>query len=523
MKVIISMSGMSSRFTNAGYNVPKFMIEVDGKTVIEHIVDLYPIDSDFIFIINDEHAKDIELCEFLDNLDIDKLSICSVPTHKKGPVYSVDQYQHHIEDDEQVIINYCDFSMDWDYYDFEEFVNTNDCDGCVVCYTGFHPHMLGGDNYAFCKTDDDNKILEIREKQPFTDNKMGEFASTGTYYFKKGSYVKKYFKELIEKDINVNNEYYVSLVHNLLIEDGLTNMVYEVPHMLQWGTPLDLDMYRKWSNYYRKVAEGQKEIVLPNCITALPMAGMGSRFSEVGYLLPKPCIQVNGHYMMDRALHCLPKTDKVILGALLKHKDLLPLQDYGEVVWIDEVLQGQACTTEKIVEQVQPDTSILVSACDNGVLYDADKFLELVNDDKNDIIVWSYRNNYASFYNPNAYSWLDVDAEDNIINVGVKEFTGDNPLDKHAITGTMFFKDKEVYLSSLSRLYENNTRTNGEFYIDNLINEAIRLGHRIKNFEVDEYICWGTPNDLETYRYWQTFFNKVNWHPYDYNTDYFTN
>ena len=59
MKVIISMSGMSSRFTNAGYNVPKFMIEVDGKTVIEHIVDLYPIDSDFIFIINDEHAKDM--------------------------------------------------------------------------------------------------------------------------------------------------------------------------------------------------------------------------------------------------------------------------------------------------------------------------------------------------------------------------------------------------------------------------------------------------------------------------------
>ena len=59
MKVIISMSGMSSRFTNSGYTVPKFMIEVDGKTVIEHIVDLYPIDSDFIFIINDEHAKDM--------------------------------------------------------------------------------------------------------------------------------------------------------------------------------------------------------------------------------------------------------------------------------------------------------------------------------------------------------------------------------------------------------------------------------------------------------------------------------
>ena len=531
MKVIISMSGMSSRFANAGYKQPKFMIDVDGKKVIEHIVDLYPIDSDFIFIINDEHTKDKKLCEFLDNLDVDKLSICSVPVHKKGPVYSVDQYQHHIEDDEQVIINYCDFSMDWNYDEFESFVNETGCDGCVVCYTGFHPHMLGGDNYAFCKLKEDNpdgtlsnEIAQIREKQPFTDNKMNEYASTGTYYFRKGSFVKKYFKELIEKDININNEYYVSLVYNLLIGDGLSTLVYEIPHMLQWGTPLDLSIYRKWSDYYRKVMDGQSEITIPNCVTALPMAGMGSRFSKEGYLLPKPCIPVNGHYMMDRALKCLPKTDDIILGALTSHMSLLPLQEYGNVVWIDEVLQGQACTTEKIINQiVDPDKSILVSACDNGVLYDAVKFLSMVNDTKNDIIVWSYRNNYTSYYNPNAYSWLDVDENDTIINVEVKNFIGDNPLDKHAITGTMFFRNKDVYLSSLARLYENNTRTNDEFYIDNLLNEAIRLGHTIKNFEVDEYICWGTPNDLKTYEYWQKFFHKVKWHPYDYNTDYFTN
>ena len=158
---------------------------------------------------------------------------------------------------------------------------------------------------------------------------MTEFASTGTYYFKRGSYVKKYFKELIEKDINIKDEYYVSLVHNLLIEDGLTNLVYEVPHMLQWGTPLDLDMYRKWSSYYSKVMEGQKEVTLPNCVTAFPMAGFGSRFRQEGYWVPKPCIEVNGHYMMDRALKCLPKTEKVILGARTEHKDLLPLHDYG--------------------------------------------------------------------------------------------------------------------------------------------------------------------------------------------------
>ena len=109
MKIIISMSGMSSRFTNAGYTVPKFMIDVDGKKVIEHIVELYPKDSDFVFIINDNHAKDRELCEFLDKLDLDQVEICCVPVHKKGPVFSVNTFENHIDDDEQVIVNYCDF------------------------------------------------------------------------------------------------------------------------------------------------------------------------------------------------------------------------------------------------------------------------------------------------------------------------------------------------------------------------------------------------------------------------------
>ena len=49
--------------------------------------------------------------------------------------------------------------------------------------------MLGSDNYAFCRTEGE-RILEVREKQPFTDDKMSEFASAGNYYFKKGIYIK---------------------------------------------------------------------------------------------------------------------------------------------------------------------------------------------------------------------------------------------------------------------------------------------------------------------------------------------
>ena len=520
MKIIIPMSGMSSRFSAAGYILPKYLIEIDGKKVIEHIVNLYPEDSEFVFIVNDKHYEETNIIEVLDKLVKNKTIVC-IPRHKKGPVFTVSQFNELVGDDEQVIVNYCDFSMYWDYKHFKGFVDETDCDGCVVCYTGFHPHMLGSDNYAFCKTDEDNKILEIREKQPFTDDKMSEFASTGTYYFKKGSYVKKYFKQLMDEDLNINGEYYVSLVYNLLIGDGLDNRVYEVPHMLQWGTPFDLDIYNSWSNYYRKTLKGQKEIKLENCTLALPMAGAGSRFVKEGYTQPKPFIQVNGKNMFEQAVRCLPKTDRTIYACLRGQKAPHPVG--GEVLWIDEVLEGQACTTENIVEQCDPDSSILISACDNGVFYDADKFLELVNDKSNDIIVWTYRNNYTSHLQPEAYSWVKCDDDGNVRLVDVKKFTGTNPVKEYAITGTMFFRSKEIFFRSLKSLYDNNVRTNGEFYVDSMINEAISLGYKVKNFEIDNYICWGTPNDLKTYQYWQRFFNKTDWHPYEYTKDYFTN
>jgi len=515
MKVVIPMSGMSSRFVAAGYDIPKYLIEIDGKKVIEHIVKLYPEDSDFVFIINDKHEKETNIVEVLEGIAKRK-KIVTIPCHKKGPVFSVSQFEDLIDDNEEVIVNYCDFSIFWDYRHFRAYIDAVECDGCVICYTGFHPHMLGSDNYAFCRTDDRNGILEVREKQPFTDDKMSEFASAGNYYFKKGSYIKKYFKKLMDEDININGEYYVSLIYNLMVQDNLDNRVYEVPYMLQWGTPGDLDIYNSWSNYYRKALVGQKEVKIENCTLALPMAGAGSRFTKEGYAHPKPFIPVNGKNMVEQAVRCLPKTDRTIYACLKGHQ--APSDD---VVWIDEVLEGQACTTEKIVEQCG-DGSILVSACDNGVFYDADKFLELINDESNDIIVWTYRNNYTSQLQPNAYSWVNCDEDGNVSSVDVKDFKGTNPVEEFAITGTMFFRSREVFAHALSSLYDKKMRTNGEFYVDSMLNEAINIGYKVKNFEIDNYICWGTPNDLKTYQYWQRFFNKVDWHDYCYAEDYFT-
>jgi bifunctional N-acetylglucosamine-1-phosphate-uridyltransferase/glucosamine-1-phosphate-acetyltransferase GlmU-like protein len=161
--------------------------------------------------------------------------------------------------------------------------------------------------------------------------------------------------------------------------------------------------------------------------------------------------------------------------------------------------------------------SILISACDNGVYYDIKKYQKLVDDQNIDIIVWSFRNNPTSRNNPNMYAWMEVDEDDYVKSVSCKKFD-ENLHDlktSHVIIGTMFFRKAEYFINGLNENYKNNIRTNNEFYVDDVINQNIKMGLNVKVFEVDNYICWGTPDDYETYNYWQTFFNKCNWHNYE--------
>ena len=76
------MSGMSRRFSVAGYKDPKYLLEIDGRTVIEHIVNLYPKDSEFVFIINDKHEKETEVVEVLNRITDDPTLLPSINIRK---------------------------------------------------------------------------------------------------------------------------------------------------------------------------------------------------------------------------------------------------------------------------------------------------------------------------------------------------------------------------------------------------------------------------------------------------------
>jgi hypothetical protein len=515
MQIIIPMSGEGKRFQDAGYNDPKPLINVDGIPMIYHVVDLFPGETDILFICNENHLAETDMRNILLR-KVSNAKIYSVSNEgRKGPVHAVAQIFDKIKDKDEVIVSYCDYGTVWNYKKFLEDMRLNDADGGVASYIGFHPHMLGSDNYAFMKHNN-LLITDIQEKKPFTDNKMNEYASNGTYYFKSGSILKKYFQQLMDLDMNLNGEYYVSLVYKLMIQDNLNCRIFEIQKMLQWGTPKDLEEYLIWSKYFKNLNERplkfrgiEKDITL-----LLPMAGAGSRFSMNGYILPKPLLPINNNPMVIEAVKCLPPSENIVFVTLEEHLNNYPiretiLENYpnANIKTINSVTEGQACTCEIGIQKsnISLDKPLLISACDNGAYYNVQKYYELVDDKSIDVIVWSFTNNPTGKLYPHMYAWLDVDSDGFIRDVSIKKpFT--NKENKHAIIGTMFFRKTSIFLEGLQNIYENNIRTNNEFYVDNVLVPLIQKGYKVKVFEVDMYLCWGTPNDYKTYLYWNEYF-----------------
>ena len=183
MQIIVPMSGFGERFRRAGYTVPKPLIEVDGRPIIQYVVDMYPGETDFVFICNSEHlaTPQYAMAETLGRI-APKGRIVSIAPHKLGPVHAVLEARAHLAATGPVIVNYCELTCDWDYEDFKRFVAQTQAEGCIPCYRGFHPHTLWSNYYAYVR-ENQLRAFDIQEKQPFTESPRNEFASSGTYYF----------------------------------------------------------------------------------------------------------------------------------------------------------------------------------------------------------------------------------------------------------------------------------------------------------------------------------------------------
>ena len=522
------MSGFGERFRKAGYQVPKPLIHVEGKPIIGHVVDMFPGENKFIFICNKDHLRSTNMIEILEEICVNKdHKIVPIEPHKLGPVYAVSKIFDEINIEAPAIVNYCDFTCYWNFHDFLKWTKETACDGALPAYRGFHPHSLGNTNYAYIR-ENCNQLQEIKEKEPFTSNRMDEYASSGTYYFSRGEYIKKYFSLLLEKGISLNGEYYCSLVYNLMNKDNLCSRVYELKHFMQWGTPEDVQEYMHWSSIFHMLSkkkissfvESYKSESSQPLIgsTVITMAGNGSRFTKQGYKVPKPLINVNQQLMFKEAFCSLNPTEQniFVVRSSYKAKIMHSLENLGlkslSLISVDNTTSGQSITTKLSLDKCLAGQPVTISSCDHAVIYEKSKFDELMTQNI-DIIVWGFKGYYSAMRNPKMYGWVATDENKYIRSTSIKKIPS-HLLKDYVITGTFTFRSPEVLSMLIELQIKNENQVNGEYYLDSTIDEAIKLGLNCKVFEVSNYVCWGTPNELKTYEYWQSCFSKWSTHPY---------
>lgn len=519
MQIIIPMVGSGARFVRAGYKTLKPLIEVDGLPIIGHVVRMFPSEQDFLFICARDHLAETPLRAVLEGI-VPGATIVAIEPHKRGPVHTALEAASFIKDDEPVILNYCDFSVDWDYAGFKRRMEELDPAGCLTAYRGFHPHSLGPNLYAYMR-ERDNYLLEIQEKHCFTGRRMNEYASSGTYYFRSGALLKRYFRRAVERGLQTNGEYYASMPYNLLVEDGLPVYIYELDHFLQWGTPEDLAEYQAWSDYFARYA-GWRPALPPGPGTILiPMAGAGARFSREGYADPKPLVPVAGVPMARRALDSFPAMQSWIAVCQAEHlqnpaleatlrADGRPIQ----VLPIEGLTEGQASTCLLARDWLDPDAPLLIAPCDTALVYDQEHYAALISNPEVDCLVWTFRNHPHANRHPHQYGWVRATPGGDVQGVSVKAPLHEDVRLDPGIIGAFWFRQARFFLEAADGLIAQDRRINNEFYVDAAIEVLLEQGRRARIFDAQHYICFGTPDDVRTFGYWDAYFRKAPHHPY---------
>ena len=228
----------------------------------------------------------------------------------------------------------------------------------------------------------------------------------------------------------------------------------------------------------------------------IPMAGAGSRFEQMGYTFPKPLIDVTGKPMIQMVTENLNIEAKYIYIVQKEHyekynlKYLLNLitNNNCEIVQIDSLTEGAACTTLLAKEFIDNDEPLLIANSDQFVEWDSNEFMYSMVADNVDGGILTFEATHPKW----SFAKLGNDGF-------VSEVAEKKPISNIATAGIYYWTHGSNYVKYAEQMIEKDIRTNNEFYVCPVYNEAIQDGKKVKVFQIEKMWGLGTPEDLEVF------------------------
>lgn len=236
MNVLIPMAGAGSRFSSAGYTFPKPLIEVNGKPMIQVVIENLNIDANYTFVVRKEHYEKYSL-QYLLTLIAPGCNIVQVDGLTEGSACTTLLAKEYIDNEHPLLLANSDQFMEWNSNECLYAFNADGIDAGILTFKATHP------KWSYAKVGPDGFVSEVAEKKPISND-----ATVGVYFWKKGSDYVKYAEQMIEKDIRTNNEFYICPAFNEAILDNKKVRVKEIERMWGIGTPEDLNYFLEHYN-----------------------------------------------------------------------------------------------------------------------------------------------------------------------------------------------------------------------------------------------------------------------------------
>ena len=244
VNIVIPMAGNGSRFAKAGYKNPKPFIDVNGKPMIQRVMDNLAFENDnyeisYFLIAKQEHLnKEKELVEYLQ----EKYNVTFITVDKttEGAACTVLFARKYINNYDMLIFANSDQIVDFEIKNFIDDAVNKDLDASILTFIDEEKNP----KWSFAKIDENSLVEKVAEKQV-----ISQYATVGIYLYKKGSIFVDGAIDMIINNDRFNNEFYVCPVYNYIIKNGNKVGIFNIENsaMHGLGTPEDLQKYLKRS------------------------------------------------------------------------------------------------------------------------------------------------------------------------------------------------------------------------------------------------------------------------------------
>lgn len=549
--VVVAMAGRSQRFARAGLQGPKALLDVGGRPMIRRVLELFDPGDRFHVVVSESQVASLPALPGLLRGMAPEVHVHRTLDQDDGVVRSVLAAGDAIDGAAPVLVAYCDVLVDWDLGLARRMLGLHD--GLIVTFTGFQPASFGPTMFACCKVEG-RRVVAIREKGCFTSDRRGEPAHAGIYGFSSWDLFRRHARELLARPERDLPEVYVSQVYDGILAEGGDVVALPAERFVCLGTPADWEQYRFWRGWWEddlvgvgtegEEARGSAErrggpsrgrgdgarsstgrppvsgARVPR-VNLVPMAGIGRRFRDEGFGLPKPLIPVRGRPMAQRAIDSLPPSDRCVFAA--RSEDLGAGDDASplarllrrispgcRIVPVTGPTSGQAATCLAALEGEDPDSEILIASCDYEHTFDAAAWDELRADPGVDGAIWTTRPGSQLLGPWDSFAWCRLAGDGRtVLEIAEKRTISADPASDALAIGTFWFRRASDFACGARAMIRDGVTVGGEHYVGTSIGGLLARGLRFVSFDVRRWVCFGDPFGVRLAEWWGGHFDAA--------------